>query len=226
MSATIESMVVPPVALPHYWTLADLQGHLGGVPLDRIRLFPPLGTATVEDALNVAAREDRLCELVDGVLVEKTMASYESILAGILIYLLNAYLEKDARGVVLAPDGMLRILPTKMRIPDVSFISWDRFPGRKLPRERVYSVVPDLVVEVISEGNTDAEMNLKLDEYFQAGVRLVWYIEPRSRTARIFTARDQVNAIDEQGFLEGRDVLPDFQLPLGELFERVPIGAN
>jgi Uma2 family endonuclease len=226
VSTTIEPTVLPQVAIPHHWTVADLQDHLGGVPTNRIRLFPPPGSATEEDALRIGAHEDRLCELVDGVLVEKPMAGFESILAGILIHLLNAYLESNPRGVVLGESGSLWILPKKMRIPDVSFISMDRFPGRKLPKERVYRVAPDLAVEVLSEGNTEGEMNLKLDEYFEAGVQLVWYIDPRTRSARIYTARDQVEIIDENGLLDGGDILPGFQIRLGELFARIPGGTD
>ena len=61
-------------------------------------------------------------------------------------------------------------------------------------------------------------MEQKLDDYFVAGVRLVWYIDPADRTARIFTARDRLTTIDESGFLDGGDVLPGFRLNLGELF--------
>jgi Uma2 family endonuclease len=154
------------------------------------------------------------------------MATFESILAMMLGHLLNAHLEKSRHGIVLGESGSLWILPKKMRMPDVSFISMDRFPGRKLPQDRVYRVAPDLAVEVLSEGNTEAEMNLKLDEYFQAGVRLVWYIDPCARSARIYTGRDQEEVIDENGILDGREVLPGFQLRLGELFDRVPGGCN
>jgi Uma2 family endonuclease len=196
------------------------------VPASRIRVFPAPGTATEDDALRIAAREDRLCELVDGVLVEKVMATYESALAVILVHLIQSYLDDSPIGIALGADGALRILPTKMRIPDVSFISWDRFPGRKLPKDRVFRVAPDLAVEFISQGNTKGEMNLKLDEYFAAGVRLVWYIDPRTRTAQVYTARDRGEEIDGAGVLDGRDVLPGFQLRLGELFERVPGGAD
>jgi Uma2 family endonuclease len=107
-------------------------------------------------------------------------------------------------------------------MPDVAFISLDRFPGRKLPKERVYRVAPDLAVEILSDSNTEGEMRLKLDEYFEAGVRLVWYIDPPTRTSRVYTSREDVEMIDESGFLDGRDVLPGFRLRLGELFERVP----
>ena len=120
--------------------------------------------------------------------------------------------------------GQLRILPRTMRIPDVAFIGWNRFPDGKLPKDRVFHVAPDLAVEILSDGNTQQEMAMKLDEYFQAGTRLVWYIDPRTRSATIYTARNQATTIDATGQLEGRDVLPGFTLRLGELFGRAERG--
>src|SRR5262245_946863 len=69
-------MVTAASVLPLYWTAADLHEHLGHIPLQRIRLYPPPGTASLADVLAVQAQEDRLCELVDGVLVEKTVGYY------------------------------------------------------------------------------------------------------------------------------------------------------
>ncbi len=57
---------------PTFETLADLLERLGDVPLERIRISPPLGTATERDVLEIAARSGRLCELIDGVLVGET----------------------------------------------------------------------------------------------------------------------------------------------------------
>src|SRR5262245_2488811 len=157
---TPDSAIVhfPPTLLPTDWNIADLQAHLGGIPPERIRLYPPPGMATEQDVLHFDDHEDRLCELVDGILVEKVMASYESLLAGILIQWINNFLDKNPLGIVLAPDGMLKILPHRVRIPDVSFIRWERFPDRKLPRQPIFEVTPDLAVEILSAGNTEAEM--------------------------------------------------------------------
>ena len=105
--------------------------------------------------------------------------------------------------------------------PDVSFICWERFPDAKAPKAAIYSVAPDLAVEILSEGNTPQEMARKLREYFQAGVRLVWYIEPQSRTARAYTAEHDWTEISANGLLLGGDVLPGFELPLAQLFDRV-----
>ena len=107
-----------------------------------------------------------------------------------------------------------------MRVPDLSFIGWDRFPGGQLPEDRVCQVAPDLIVEILSKGNTQLEMEQKLNDYFEARVRLVWYIDPRSRTASVYTARQQMTTIDSSGYFDGGGVLPGFKLRLGELFER------
>ena len=73
---------------------------------------------------------------------------------------------------------------------------------------------------MISEGNTDEEMDDKLQKYFQAGLRLVWYVYPETRSAKVYTSPHDVTEIDEGGFLEGGDVLPGFRLSLRELFEK------
>jgi len=51
------------------WTAADLVERFGPIPLRRIRSDPAPGTATEEDVVEIHLREDRLYELVDGVLV-------------------------------------------------------------------------------------------------------------------------------------------------------------
>ncbi|MCA9224957.1 MAG: Uma2 family endonuclease, partial [Planctomycetales bacterium] len=66
------------------------------------------------------------------------------------------------------------------------------------------------------------EMHRKLVDYFEAGVRLVWYIHPAVRQATIYTAVEQAETIDDRGLLVGGDVLPGFELNLGELLDRVP----
>jgi len=220
MTTVAPTTAFPQTVLPTQWTLADLQRHVGDVPLERIRLYPPPGMATEDDALQIHAREGRLCELVDGILVEKEMASFESLLAGLLIQWLNNFLDERPLGVVLGEAGALRILPRRMRIPEVSFISWDRLPDHRLPVDRVYRVAPDLAIEILSEGNTAQEMELKLDEYRQAGVRLIWYIDPRARTATVHTGEGSTETLDENGVLQGGNVLPGFELPLRDLLDR------
>jgi hypothetical protein len=56
-------------------TLADLLERLGGIAPDRVRFRPAPGTATEADVIAVRERHQRICELIDGVLVEKAMDS-------------------------------------------------------------------------------------------------------------------------------------------------------
>lgn len=200
-------------------TLADLLKQLGKVPLRRIRFWPPLGTATEADV--IAAREAperRLFELVDGVLIEKALGTKESLIAAYLVHVLWQFVRPRRLGVVLGADGMLRLLPHLVRIPDVSFISRARLNDPALVATAIAALVPDLAVEVLSESNTRTEIKRKLRDYFRAGTRLVWVIDPKEENARICTSRTKVRRIDKDGILDGEDVLPGFRLSLAKLF--------
>ena len=198
-------------------TVADLLESLGDVPPERIRMRPPPGTATQDDVLAVHASEKRLCELVDGVLVEKPMGYDESRLAAELIYALVEFLRRHNLGTAAGADGMMRLLTGLVRIPDVSFVSWEHLPESYGP---IPPIAPDLAVEVLSESNTPKEMERKLREYFEAGTQLVWYVDPRSRTVTVHSAPDHHVILDESQTLGGGNVLPGLEIPLRELFDR------
>jgi Uma2 family endonuclease len=205
---------------PGNWSMADLQRHLGDIPAERIRLFPPPGYATEEDVLEIEAREDRLYELENGILVEKPIGWYESLIAMLIGVEIRNFLENHDLGQVLGADGSVKILPGIVKIPDVSFISWSRFPKERLARRPIPSLIPDLAVEVLSETNTKREMAVKLDRYFEAGVSLVWYVDPATRGATIYESPTEAAQIDETGNLDGRNVLPGLTISLRELFEQ------
>ena len=214
-----------PFALPISWSLADLQRHLGDIPANRVRLFPHPGTGTAEDAEAAQHAGSIFCELVDGVLVEKPMGALESLLALEVAFALRTYLEGHRLGVVLGADGLLQPGPQSVRGPDVSFIRWERFPDGRLPADRIWTVAPDLAVEVLSPGNTVAEMERKVADYLGAGTRLVWIIEPISRTAVVHAANDFGVATQTfagpEGVLDGGEVLPKFRLELSRVFRGV-----
>jgi len=151
------------------WTVADLYRRFGGIPFERIRHDPPPGTGTIDDVLRIHDREDRLYELVDGILVEKTVGFLESWLAVRIGTLLHNFVEPHELGLVTGADGMIELDIDLVRIPDVSFFSWSRIPRGEVPAEPIPKVIPDLAVEVISPGNTRKEMEEKLQEYFEKG---------------------------------------------------------
>ncbi len=208
------------IAPPEIKNLADLRRRLGGIPLERIWFHPAPGTATEQDVLKAEARENRLCELVDGTLVEKAMGFEESRLAVELLHQIKIYLDQNDLGICVGADGMMRIAPGLVRIPDMSFISWDRLPGRESPREPIPDLAPDLAVEVLSAGNTKAEMARKVREYLEAGAVLVWLIDPKNRTARVVSTTEKSVLVRADQALDGGAVLPGFALPLADLLDR------
>lgn len=199
-------------------TLADLLDRLGGIPPNRVRCQPSPGTASESDVLEVQRNANRLCELVDGVLVEKAMGFRESILAIALATYLREFILPRNLGVVAGADGLVRLSSGLVRIPDVAFVSWNRLPDGRLPTTPIPDIVPDLAVEVLSQANTEAEMNRKLGEYFSAGVRLVWLVDPDRRNVIIYTSPNTAETLGAAQTLTGGKVLPEFAIDLQKLF--------
>jgi Uma2 family endonuclease len=210
---------LPPSLPPPTKSLADL--HLGNIPASRIRMHPAPGTATTEDVDLLEQTENRLFELYDGVLVEKTMDYNESDLAMFLGYLLNSHVVPRRLGKVTGPDGMLEIPEGQVRMPDVAFVSKRKLAAGPKPRPAAPRLVPDLAVEVLSKGNTREEMARKRQEYFAAGVIRVWQVDPKKRIVDVFSAPATFTTLTEKDTLHGEPVLPGFTLKLSELFAQL-----
>jgi Uma2 family endonuclease len=202
-------------------TMADILKQLGGISPRRVRMNPLPGTATERDVLKILDHENRLCELVDGTLVEKPMEVLESCLAGDIHWALKTFVDEHDLGILTLPDGTLRLMPGLVRMPDVAFISWKQLPARKYPNEPIASLIPELAVEVLSESNTRGEMARKLKEYFLTGTQLVWIVDPIQRTVDVHTAPDRFTRLKEDETLDGGTLLPGFRLPVKRLFARV-----
>lgn len=193
-------------------TLADLLHELGDLPPERVLRAPPPGTATEDDLLRLLhAPDKRLCELVDGVLVEKAMGHRESRLAMWLVVEIGIYLKENPIGLLAGPDAPHRFPLGLVRMPDVAFISFSKIPGGVPSHEPIVNWIPDLAVEVLSRSNTPTEMDRKLTQYFAAGVRLVWIADPRRRTVTVYRGIDDHRELTESDDLDGEDVLPGFR---------------
>ncbi|MGC1272984.1 MAG: Uma2 family endonuclease [Planctomycetaceae bacterium] len=199
-------------------TAVDLADRFGPIPLRRIVLDPPPGEATEEDLVDLHERTRRVYELVDGILLEKPVGLYESWLAGRILGKINQYLEEHRLGFAAGEAGMLKLVEGLVRAPDVSYIAWSKTPDRRVPKQPVPQLVPDLAVEVLGRANTKQEIDRKLDDYFEAGVQLVWIIDPKTRTARVYASREQPTTLTTTDSLDGGGVLPGLTLKLAELF--------
>ncbi len=197
---------------------SDFLARFADYPPERVRMTPPPGTATKKDVLRVDRKEGKLCELIDGTLVEKTMGAKESRLAIWLGRQVDEFAERHRLGIVLGEAGTVELFPGQVRIPDFAYYSFDRLPGRRLPDEPIPELFPDLAVEILSKSNSKREMWEKLKDYFFAGVKVVWYVHPKPKTVEVYTSVDQFVTLTEADTLTGGDVLPGFTLPVADLF--------
>jgi len=204
----------------HIPTLADMWERLGGIPLERILYEPVPGTATEEDVVRLFEREKLLCELVDGVLVEKPIGYKESAVAAFLIRMLQEFAERDGLGVVTGEAGMMHLAPNLVRIPDVSIVLWRQLPGHEIPAEPIPHLTPDLAVEVLRKSNTPAEMERKIGEYFAAGTQYVWIVDPAGRSVTIYSSPTTSTTMTGDGLVEAPSVLPGFNISAEEIFRR------
>jgi Uma2 family endonuclease len=138
-----------------------------------------------------------------------------------IAFFLQLFLEQHKLGILAGEAGTLRLWPGLVRIPGVSFISWNQLPNRKIPKKPIPDLYPDLAVEVLSRKNTKAEIDRKLHEYFRSGTRLAWVVDPRKRNVRVYTAPDQFRLLTEDQSLDGGKVLPGLNLPLREVFSQL-----
>ena len=199
-------------------TIAALLAGLGDIDPTRIRFRPTPGTATGADLVALNVRRRGIFELVAGVLVAKPTGKLESLLAGSIIALLRAFVIPRNLGIITAPDALMRLGPDTYRVPAIAFIAWARIPAGPVTEESLAAVVPDLAIEVLSPSHTRSEMARKRREYFAAGVRLVWEVDPRTRTVAIYDPHGSPTLLDVTMNLDGANVLPGFRLPVANLF--------
>ena len=207
-------------------TVEELAARVGAIPLWRIRIDPLPGFATEEDVERVLRQEGVLCELIDGVLVEKAVSEKTAFLAMTLGRLLGNFVAPRQLGWVLGPDGFVRLFGKHLRAPDVSFVRKDQRPGGKLLDTGYADVAPALVAEVFSPGNTAQEMERKRRDFFSAGSELFWLVDPERQEIAVYTAPESCRVLQRHHTLDGGTVLPGFSLKVADLFAAIELGGD
>lgn len=162
-------------------------------------------------------------EVVDGQIVENPpMGARESILASFLQDLMGPFSRSTQLGRVVTETLLLLDRTRKLkRRPDLAFVSSKRWSlKREVPDTESWNVVPDLAVEVISKTNSANTVARKIEEYFQAGVVLVWVIDPATSKIYVYDSPTRVRILEVGDELDGGDVIPGFRVPLSTLFGR------
>lgn len=174
---------------------------------------------TAEELLSVPDAE--LYELVDGQLLERAMSQEAGWIAVAITTLLRVYLLRDPVGDVFSEASSYQCFPhapQMVRRPDASVILKGRLPHTQFFKGHV-RIRPDLAVEIISPSDLQYDVARKLEDYFQAGIPLVWQINPSTRTVTVYAdGGRQIVLLHEGDELTGGDVLPGFRCQVAEIF--------
>lgn len=163
--------------------------------------------------------DKRAVEVVRGTEVEKKMGAFETGLANDLNRALAAHVWANQLGQShVGMEIELTAVGTK-RKPDVIFVSYQTWPrGQRIPPDAWWAVVPDLAVEVISPFDLGHAVIAKVQEYFLAGVRLVWQVWPNVEQVHVYSSPTAVRILTTADELTGDPVIPGFRMPVADLF--------
>jgi Uma2 family endonuclease len=159
-------------------------------------------------------------ELIDGEPLEMTPAADESSSVGAtIIALLGSFVRPRGLGRLYGADGGFVLFPDRetVRVPDAAFVRTDRAPQGEA-RKSFPRLAPDLVVEVLSPSDRVSEVVAKLAMCQEAGVPLIWLVDPDKETITIIAAGHPTRVVKQGDTLDGGEVLPGFTVPVAEIF--------
>lgn len=184
----------------------------------------PHSGLTAEELL-VLPGEGGRTELVRGTVVHMTPAgARRGAVTARIGRLLDEYVEAHGFGVCCGAETgfVLRRAPDTVRAPDAAVVAASRVPATGIPAA-YWPCAPDLAVEVVSPRDRPAEIQARIEEYFDAGTRLVWLVEPEKRTVRVCRSAHDVRVLEANDDIDGGDVMPGFRCAVRRLFP--PVGS-
>jgi Uma2 family endonuclease len=179
-----------------------------------------LAACTPEDLL--AMPDGKLYELVNGRLVELKVSLLSSWVGGEIYGRLREYCRTHNAGWVWPADSGIQCFaddPNRVRKPDSYFVRRNRLP-RDWAEQGYLRIPPDLIIEVVSPDDLADTVDENVEEYLQAGVRLVWVAHPVARTVHVYRADGTIEGRRAHQEIDGEDILPGFRCLVRDLFPR------
>jgi len=161
-------------------------------------------TVPVSEYLDTSYRPD--CEYLDGELLERNVGEWDHSRLQMLLSRFLSNREKEW-GILVVPEQRVQVRPGRFRVPDIAVLTGGA------PSGPIVQQPPFLCIEILSRRDRVEEMQERIDDYLDFGVRYVWLIHPRTRRAFIYT-KDSVREVKD-GTLVTND--PDIRVSLGEL---------
>jgi Uma2 family endonuclease len=173
---------------------------------------------TAEDLLALDL-PNKSTELVRGrLIVREPPSTYHGRVQGKLHILVGSYVLTHQLGAVFGQDTGFKIAtdPDTVRAPDLAFVNRNRV--EQIGPRGYAALAPDLAAEILSPDDRPGEVLEKVGEWLDAGVSLVWVIDPDRRVAFVYRPDGTVTAVATDGDLDGENILPAFLCRLSEVF--------
>lgn len=177
-------------------------------------------TLVTADELLRMPDDGKRYELIKGELIEMAPAGpRHGEIAATVVIVLGHYVRQNDLGTIFAAETgfLLRYDPDTVRAPDAAFIAKDRLPPEGVPSS--YSdTIPDIVVEVVSPSDRAGQIQTKIEQWIEHGVKLVWLVHPERRSITVYRSLNEVHVLHEDDTLTGDPVLPGFSCPVADIF--------
>ena len=155
-------------------------------------------------------------EYVKGELIPMSMPTMEhGGISSNIVTLLNTYVRQNQLGRVYTAETTFKI-GLSGRKPDAAFVSQGRIPENI---RQASPAPPDLAVEVVSPSDAFYDVQEKAFEYLDAGTKMVWVVDPVSKTVIVYRSRDDIKTLTRSQTLTGEDVVAGFSCLVAEIFE-------
>jgi Uma2 family endonuclease len=160
-------------------------------------------------------------ELVRGrLVVREPPGTYHGRISATLVWLMESFVREHRLGATYAQDTGFKIFsnPDTVRAPDAAFVSWNRLSS--IPTSGYAAIAPDLVAEVVSPDDRRGELLAKVGDWLDAGVRLVWVIDPGRKEVHVHRPDGSISILGVSDVVDGEDTLPGFHFTVSDLLER------
>jgi len=175
---------------------------------------------TLEEFYEMFGEDDDV-ELIDGVVIQRIAAQDQhEDLFRFLFVLLAVYVEEHSLGIVRGSRTLVPITPHRGRLPDILFVRKER---EDIVEQKGLTGAPDLVVEIVSPGDTATEMMQRQTDYEGIGTKEFWIIDQPHSSVRAFTRDKMTNMFVPVKLEENRlrsEVVTGFWLDIDVLWQK------
>ena len=177
-------------------------------------------TLVTADELLRMPDDGKRYELIEGELIEMAPAGLRhGEIAATIALLIGVHVRQNDLGSVFVADPgfFLQREPDTVRAPDVAFIATPRLSPDGVPAG-FSDTIPDLVVEVVSPNDRAGQVQEKIEQWIEHGVKLVWVAYPECRSITVYRSLREAHVHHEGDTLSGDPVLPGFSCSVTEIF--------